>query len=104
MLRGGENIYCSEVEASIFGQEGVVECAAFAVPDDKLGEEVGVAVVLSEPGATDAESIRRHCATRIAKFKIPRYIWLLDAPLPRNANGKFVKRELRDGLSVADAQ
>lgn len=103
VLRGGENIYCAEVESVIFHIEGVAECTVFGVEDDRLGEEVGVAVVLTPGSNLDAETIRTACAVRMAKFKIPRYIWLMDNPLPRNANGKFVKRELRESLKISDA-
>jgi long-chain acyl-CoA synthetase len=104
VLRGGENVYCSEVEAAVFDHEEVVECAAFAVPDDRMGEEVGIAVVLREAGALDADALREHCASRLAKYKIPRFIWFLEEALPRNANGKYMKRELRDTLPLGDAQ
>jgi acyl-CoA synthetase (AMP-forming)/AMP-acid ligase II len=98
LLRGGENIYCSEVEAAIYALDGVAEAAVFGVPDDRLGEIVGAAIVLKD-GATMTESdLRAGLTDRIAKFKIPERVWFLDEPLPRNANGKFVKRELRDTL------
>ena len=48
-------------------------------------------------------ALREHCSAIIAKHKIPRYIWLLDQPLPRNANGKYLKRELRAMLKTEDA-
>ncbi len=103
VLRGGENVYCAEVEAALFEHEAVAECAVFGVPDDRLGEEVAAAVV-REPGRLlDAPALRAHCAERMPKYKIPRYLWLLDEPLPRNANGKFLKRRLRDELSLSDA-
>ena len=103
VLRGGENVYCAEVESALFDHPDVAECAAFGVPDDRLGEEVGAAVVL-EPGCGgDAAALRAHCAERLAKYKIPRYLWLRDEPLPRNANGKFMKRQLRDELRIEDA-
>ena len=51
-----------------------------------------------------ATEVRKACAAQIAKHKIPRYIWLLDEPIPRNANGKFLKRELRETLKVAEAE
>ena len=104
VLRGGENIYCAEVETVIFSMEGVAECSVFGVADDRLGEEVGLAVVLT-PGATlTPADIRANAAIHMAKHKIPRYIWILDQPMPRNASGKFLKRELRDALPVKDAQ
>jgi long-chain acyl-CoA synthetase len=103
VLRGGENIYCSEVETVLYQIENLAECSVFGVPDDRLGEEVGVAIYSKHGAAIDAEDIRGYCATKMAKHKIPRYIWLLDTPLPRNASGKFLKRELKDQLSLQDA-
>jgi long-chain acyl-CoA synthetase len=98
VLRGGENVYCSEVEAAIYEHPGVAEVAVFGVPDDRLGELVGAAIVLA-PGATFTEDeLRAELAVRLAKFKIPERIWFLNDSLPRNANGKFVKRELRASL------
>lgn len=104
VLRGGENVYCAEVENAIFACEPVAECVVFAVDDERLGEEVAAAIFPKLAGATDASAIRAHLKQILASYKIPRYIWLLDAPLPRNANGKFVKREIRDALDLADAQ
>ena len=96
VLRGGENIYCSEVEAAIYEHEAVAEAAVFGVPDERLGEEVGAAIVVRDGASLDADELREFLAERIAKFKIPSSIWFRTEPLPRNANGKFVKRELRD--------
>jgi long-chain acyl-CoA synthetase len=99
VLRGGENVYCAEVEATVYRHVAVAECCVFGVPDDRLGEEVGVAVVL-KPGETLTETaLRDHCLGVMAKYKVPRYVWFMDEPLPRNASGKFLKRELRDRLS-----
>jgi len=104
VLRGGENIYCAEVEAAIFEHEAVAECAVFGVPDERLGEEVGVAIVpTSSVDAFDVDGLRKLLGERIAKFKIPRYVWIREEALPRNASGKFLKRELRDRLDVEDA-
>ena len=98
VLRGGENVYCSEVEAAIYELGGVAEAAVFGVPDDRLGEIVGAAIVLS-PGATmTEEQLVARLGEHLAKFKIPERVWFLNEPLPRNANGKFVKRELKDAL------
>jgi long-chain acyl-CoA synthetase len=103
VLRGGENIYCAEVEATIHQHAAVAECCVFGVPDPRLGEEVGVALV-ARPGETfTADALREHLAGLVARHKIPRYVWILDTPLPRNASGKFLKRELRESLKVADA-
>ena len=104
VLRGGENIYCAEVEAAIFEHDAVAECTVFGVPDDRLGEEVGAVVVTAAtPGQLNADELRSFLRERMAAFKIPRYIWFLDDALPRNASGKFLKRELRELLDPADA-
>ena len=103
VLRGGENVYCAEVEAALFEHESITECAVFSVPDDRLGEEVGAAVVLGEGKELGADSLRGHCASLISQHKIPRYIWFLQGELPRNASGKYVKGELRDTLDLADS-
>jgi long-chain acyl-CoA synthetase len=99
VLRGGENVYCAEVEATLYRHSAIAECCVFGVPDDRLGEEVGAAIVLKPGEALTDTALREHCAAIMAKHKIPRYMWFLDEPLPRNASGKFLKRELRDRLS-----
>jgi acyl-CoA synthetase (AMP-forming)/AMP-acid ligase II len=97
VLRGGENVYCSEVEAAIYAHEAVAEAAVFGVPDERLGEAVGAVVV--RLGATlDEGELRSFLAERIARHKIPTTIWFRADPLPRNANGKFLKRDLRAEL------
>ncbi|MDG2459748.1 MAG: class I adenylate-forming enzyme family protein [Luminiphilus sp.] len=103
ILRGGENIYCAEVEGALYTHPAVLETVAFAVPDDRLGEEVGVAVHLIEGAIMDAPGLREHMGSRLAAFKVPRYVWFLSEPLPRNANGKFLKRELREVLDPGSA-
>jgi long-chain acyl-CoA synthetase len=98
VLRGGENVYCSEVETAIYQHDDVAEAAVFGIPDERLGEVVGAALVL-HPGATLTEDeLHQFLAERIAKYKIPSRVWFLPEHLPRNANGKFVKRELRAQL------
>ena len=103
VLRGGENIYCAEVESAIFDHPAVAECTVFGVEDDRLGEEVGAAIYLSPDQSASADEIREHLSDQIAKFKIPRYIWFSNEALQRNASGKFLKRELRENLQVADS-
>ena len=103
ILRGGENIYCAEVEAAAYRHPDVAECSAFGVPDPRLGEEVALAVY-PRPGHTvTAEDLRTHLSVVMARHKIPRYIWVLTEPLPRNASGKFLRRELKERLSAAEA-
>jgi len=103
VLRGGENVYCSEVEAVLHRLDEIAECSVFGVEDDRLGEEVGASIFLAPGAAISANGIREFCLAHMAKHKSPRYIWFSPEPLPRNASGKFLKRELRDTLSVADA-
>ena len=98
VLRGGENVYCSEVETAIYQHPDVAEAAVFGVPDDRLGEDVAAAVVLRPGRSLTQEDLASFLAERIAKFKIPATVWFRDEPLPQNANGKFLKRELRDQL------
>ena len=73
------------------------------MPDERLGEEVGLAVVSRAGETLTAEALREHLAAIVARHKIPRYIWILHEPLPRNASGKFLRRELKERLSIAEA-
>tara|TARA_B100000073_G_scaffold11869_2_gene9827 strand:- start:1506 stop:3278 length:1773 start_codon:yes stop_codon:yes gene_type:complete len=98
VLRGGENVYSAEVEAAIYEHPSVAEAAVFAVPDERLGEAVGVAIVKLPGAQLTAEELQNHVRTLIASFKVPEHIWFSEEPLPRNANGKFLKRELRETL------
>ncbi len=99
VLRGGENVYCAEVEAAIYRHPAVAECCVFGVPDERLGEDVAVAVVLKPGESLSAEALRADCERHIARHKVPRHVWFMDEALPRNASGKFLKRELRDRLA-----
>jgi acyl-CoA synthetase (AMP-forming)/AMP-acid ligase II len=98
VLRGGENVYSAEVEAAIYQNEAVAEAAVFGVPDDRLGEEVGVAIYLHPGSSLIAEQLQEFLGASIAKHKVPRYVWILDEQLPRNASGKFLKRDLKERL------
>ena len=73
------------------------------MPDERLGEEVGAAIFPAAGASVSADELREYCKDHLAAYKIPRYIWILDEPLPRNASGKFVKRSLQDSLDTADA-
>jgi long-chain acyl-CoA synthetase len=93
VIRGGENIGCAEVEAALLALDPVLEASVYAVPDARLGEEVGA--TLYTQGDLDITQIQAELAEHIAKFKIPRYIHLEAKPLPRIASGKIDKRTLR---------
>ncbi len=95
IIRGGENISCIEVEAAIYQHEAVDEAAVFGLPDERLGEIVGAAVVLREPGSLAAETLQAYLAEHLAGFKIPAHIWFHDEKLPRVGSGKIFKRQLK---------
>jgi long-chain acyl-CoA synthetase len=95
VLRGGENVYCAEVEAAIFEHPDVADVAVFGVPHDRLGEEVAAAVIRRD-GATIAESdLQEFLREKLAAFKIPSLIVFRDDELPRNATGKVLKKDLK---------
>ncbi|MBK5334187.1 MAG: acyl--CoA ligase [Ilumatobacteraceae bacterium] len=98
ILRGGENVYCAEVESAIYEHPAIHEAAVFGIPDERLGEEVAVAIHLAEGATLTADDLRAFLRTKIAAFMIPSRIVFVDQPLPRNPAGKFLKRELRQGL------
>lgn len=103
VIRAGENISCSEVEAVVYTHPDVYECACFGLPHDRLGEELAVAVY-PRPGRTvDPDSLRAHVAAHLAAFKVPSRVFVWDEQLPRNASGKIVKRVLRDAVLEGDA-
>ena len=99
VIRGGENVHCAEVEAALHELDEIAEVAVFGVPDDRLGEEVAAAVVPGPGAALSRDDLTAHLTGRLARFKHPRHVWFLDEPLPRNANGKVLKRELRARLA-----
>lgn len=96
ILRAGENIYGAEVESAIYDHPAVHEAAVFGVPHERLGEEVAVAILPNDGMKLTAAEVWSFLDGKIAKFKIPSHIVIMNDPLPRNAAGKFVKRELRD--------
>jgi acyl-CoA synthetase (AMP-forming)/AMP-acid ligase II len=98
VIRGGENVYCSEVETAIYNHETIAEAAVFGVPDERLGEEVAAVLVLRPGAMLDENVLREFLAISLAKHKIPSKIWFRTEPIPRNASGKFLKRELRKEL------
>jgi long-chain acyl-CoA synthetase len=98
VIRGGENISSVEVEAALHEHPSVADCAVIGVPHPVLGEEVGAAIVL-RPGTTvTAEELTRFARERLASFMVPSHVWFLAQPLPRNPQGKVLKRELRATL------
>ena len=95
IIRGGENISCIEVENHAYEYDGITEAAAFSVPDDTLGELVGLAVFAKDGVQVDATALRDFMAKTLAYFKVPERIWVSPQPLPRLATGKFDKRTVK---------
>jgi long-chain acyl-CoA synthetase len=94
--RGGENVYCVEVENALAAVPGVAEAAVVGVPDEVMGEKVG-AVLVPVPGAEiDTDRVLAHLRERLADFKVPQFLVVRPAPLPRNPGGKLLKRRLRE--------
>jgi long-chain acyl-CoA synthetase len=94
IIRGGENIGCGHVEAALLLHPLVREAAVYAVPDERLGEEVGATIYASE--ALDLDELRRFLATHLARFELPRHLLRADQPLPRTPSGKIFKRQIRE--------
>lgn len=96
IIRGGENISAGEVEACYQDHPAVRESAAFAVPHDTLGEELGLAVYFKDGKSADADELKAFASERLAHFKVPAHYWLRDQPLPRNPANKILKNQLRE--------
>jgi long-chain acyl-CoA synthetase len=95
IIRGGENVYCVEIENCLAEHPGIDEAAIVGVSDPELGERVKAVIRLAPGASLDEESVRRHVAAHLAAFKVPEFIELSDAPLPRNPAGKILKDSLR---------
>ena len=95
IIRGGENISCLEVENAVYAHESVAEASVFSVPDDILGERVGVVVFPKQGEAIDAGELRNFLSGTLAGFKTPERIWISPGPLPRLATAKIDKINVR---------
>ncbi|MCB2222710.1 MAG: long-chain fatty acid--CoA ligase [Actinobacteria bacterium] len=94
-VSGGENVYPAEIEAAIHEVPGVAMCAVVGVPDERWGE-VGAAFVVAAPGAeVDEEAVAEHLRGRLAKFKVPRTVQVVDE-LPVSGAGKIQKSALKE--------
>ena len=95
ILRGGENVYPTEVENVLARYPGVVECIVLGVPHHDLGEEVAAVVVVSDDDGTTADDLAAHVTAQLARYKVPSRWTLTTLPLPRNATGKVVRSAVR---------
>ncbi len=101
IIRGGENISCAEVEAAVYEHPDVAEAAVFGVPDDRLGEQVAVAVCM-RGGTSPLTPTTLHtfltsaARSKLAPYKVPVavFVWP-EAHLPRGATGKILKKDIR---------
>jgi len=97
--RGGENVYCVEVENALAAAPGVFEVAVIGVPDEMMGEKVG-AVLVPQPGQDlDVAAVVGYARERLADFKVPQFVSVRAEPLPRNPGGKVLKPVLRESAA-----
>jgi len=95
--RGGLKIFSAEVESVLAGHPSVIESAIIAKPCPVLGERVHAVVVIRDH--VGADTLRAWCAERLSDYKVPETVVITADPLPRNANGKVLKRQLRETFS-----
>ena len=98
IIRGGENISCSEVEEAMYAHPHIAEVAVFSLPDERLGEIVGAAVSVRADCDLDAQQVKEFLADRLAAFKIPVHLEIQSDNLPRIASGKIFKKQIRSDV------
>ena len=96
IVSGGENVYPAEVEEVLRSHPAVLDAAAFGVPDERWGQRVTAAIVSRPDHESTEEELIAFCETRLASYKVPASIRVVDE-LPRNAAGKLLRRRLREG-------
>jgi steroid-24-oyl-CoA synthetase len=96
LIRGGENIYCVEIEDVLYAHPDVMDAAIIGIPHKVLGEEVGAVVQVTEGSSAREAELQGHVRVQLAAFKVPIKVEIRNEPLPRNANGKILKTQLRD--------
>lgn len=99
IIRGGFNVYPREIEEVLYEHPDVIEAAVIGMPHPTHGEEVAAAVAVRPGAATSPDDLRAYVKERVAPYKYPRHIWLVDA-LPKGATGKILKREIAVPVEV----
>jgi len=100
IIRGGYNIYPREIEEVLYEHPAVAEAAVIGVPDARFGEQVAACVALKPGAEATAAELRHFVKSRVAAYKYPRQIWLVDA-LPKGPTGKILKREIARPMGLA---
>lgn len=104
IIRGGENIYPREIEEFLYHLEGVSDVQVAAVPSKKYGEEVGAFIILKEGAKLEPEDVRDYCKGKIARYKIPKYVFFVDS-FPLTGSGKIQKYKLKElSLKLCEEQ
>ncbi|RDH74500.1 long-chain fatty acid--CoA ligase [Mycolicibacterium moriokaense] len=93
IIRGGLNVYPREIEEVLYEHPAIAEAAVIGIPHDTLGEEIGAAVALKDGAYATPEDLRDYVKERVAAYKYPRRVWLVDA-LPKGPTGKILHREI----------
>lgn len=100
--RGGENVYCVEVENALASYPAVFEVAVLAVPDEMMGEKVGAVIVPKPNQRVDVRDLLEFTGKKLADFKVPQFVVVRDEGLPRNPGGKILKKRLREETTWGD--
>ena len=101
IIRGGYNVYPREIEEVLHEHPAVAEAAVIGMPHDSLGEEVGAAIALKKDAAVDPDELREYVKARVAAYKYPRLVWLVDE-LPKGPTGKVQKRDITVPVSEGE--
>jgi long-chain acyl-CoA synthetase len=104
IIRGGENIYCVEIEQRLVEHPEIADAAVIGVAHPELGEEVKAVVQLADGSGLTEADVRTWVAEALANFKVPAYVELTHDKLPRNASGKLLKNVLRGEGEVSFAE
>jgi fatty-acyl-CoA synthase len=100
IISGGENVYPAEVELILQAHPAITEVAVVGIPHQDWGESVCAVVVLKEGAQLNLDALQDFCRGKIARYKIPRALWVRTAPLPRNASGKLLSQAILADIDI----